>query len=118
MNIQRGDIVLVDYPYISSSLTKVRPVLIVQNDRDNHRLRNTIVAQITSMTQRSLEPTQLFIEIATHEGKQSGLRQDSVINTVNLLTLERGKILHKLGKLPDSIMQNLNNCLKSALDLS
>jgi mRNA interferase MazF len=118
MNIQRGDIVLVDYPYISSSLTKVRPVLIIQSDRHNHRLSNTIVAQITSMTQRSLEPTQLFIEIATHEGKQSGLRQDSVINTLNLLTISQAKILHKLGQLPDSIMQKVNNCLKAALDLS
>jgi mRNA interferase MazF len=54
MNIQRGDIVLVDYPYISSGLTKVRPVVVIQNDRDNHRLKNTIVAQITSITQRSL----------------------------------------------------------------
>lgn len=54
MNIQRGDIVLVDYPYTSSNETKVRPVLIIQNDHDNQRLKNTIVVQITSLTQRSL----------------------------------------------------------------
>ncbi|MFO0210247.1 MAG: type II toxin-antitoxin system PemK/MazF family toxin [Pseudanabaena sp.] len=53
MNIQRGDIVLVDYPYTSNSETKVRPVLVIQNDRDNQRLKNTIVVQITSQTQRS-----------------------------------------------------------------
>jgi mRNA interferase MazF len=110
MNIQRGDIVLVDYPYISSGLTKVRPVVVIQNDRDNHRLKNTIVAQITSMTQRSLEPTQLLIEIATDEGQRSGLRQDSVVNTLNLLTINQADILRKLGKLPDSIIQKLNNC--------
>jgi mRNA interferase MazF len=118
MNIQRGDIVLVDYPYISSGLTKVRPVVVIQNDRDNHRLKNTIVAQITSMTQRSLEPTQLLIEIATDEGQQSGLIQDSVVNTINLLTIDQAEILRKLGKLPDSDIQKLNNCLKAALDLS
>ena len=35
MNVQRGDVVLVDYPYATGSGTKVRPVLVIQNDRDN-----------------------------------------------------------------------------------
>jgi len=61
MNVQRGDVVLVDYPYAAGSRTKVRPVLVIQNDRDNQRLLNTIVAQITSVTRRALEPTQLLI---------------------------------------------------------
>ncbi len=117
MNVQRGDVVLVDYPYAAGGETKVRPVLVIQNDRDNQRLLNTIVAQITSVTRRALEPTQLLIEIATPKGQQSGLRQDSVVNCVNLLTLDRGKILRKLGTLPDNIMQEVNMCLKAALAL-
>lgn len=96
----------------------MRPVLVIQNDRDNRRLRNTIVAQITSVTRRALEPTQLLIELATPEGQQSGLRQDSVVNCVNLLTLDKGRVLRKLGRLPDSIIQKVNNCLKAALELS
>ena len=118
MNVQRGDVVLVDYPYTMGGATKMRPVLVIQNDRDNQRLRNTIVAQITSTTRRALEPTQLLIEMATPEGQQSGLRQNSVVNSVNLLTLDKSMILRKIGKLPDSIMQKVNNCLKTALELS
>lgn len=91
MNIRRGDVVLLDYPYSSGGGAKVRPALIVQNDRDNHRLTNTIVAQITSVTRRALEPTQLLIEISSPEGQQSGLRQNSVVNCVNILTLDKGK---------------------------
>jgi mRNA interferase MazF len=49
MNVQRGDVVLVDYLYAGGDGHKVRPVLVMQNDRDNQRLRNTIVAQITSV---------------------------------------------------------------------
>jgi len=45
------------------------------------------------------------------------LRQDSVVNCVNLLTLDKEKILRKLGSLPDSLMQKINNCLKAALEL-
>ena len=117
MNVQRGDVVLVDYPYAVGGGTKVRPVLVIQNNRDNQRLLNTIMAQITSVTRRALEPTQLLIEMATTEGQQSGLRQDSVVNCVNLLTLDKGKILRRLGSLPAALMQRVNNCLKAALEL-
>lgn len=96
----------------------MRPVLVVQNNRDNQRLLNTIVAQITSVTRRVLEPTQLLIDISTPVGQQSGLRQHSVVNCVNLLTLDRGKILRKLGSLPDVLMQHIDDCLKTALALS
>jgi len=117
MNVQRGDVVLVDYPYPAGGGTKVRPVLVIQNDRDNQRLLNTIVAQITSVTRRSLEPTQLLIEITTAEGQRSGLRQDSVVNCVNLLTLDKARILRKPGSLPNALMQKVDNCLKAALEL-
>ncbi len=117
MNVQRGEVVLVDYPYAAGGRAKMRPVLVIQNDRDNQRLLNTIVAQITSVTRRALEPTQLLIEIATPEGQQSGLRQDSVVNCVNLLTLDKGRVLRKLGSLPDSLMQKIDRCLKAALEL-
>jgi mRNA interferase MazF len=117
MNVQRGDVVLIDYPYSAGSGAKVRPALVVQNDRDNQRLVNTVVAQITSVTRRALEPTQLLIALSTPEGQQSGLRQDSVVNCVNLLTLDKGKVLRKLGSLPASVMQQVNDCLKTALDL-
>ncbi len=73
MNIQRGDVVLVDYPYAAGGGAKVRPVLVIQNDRDNQRLLNTIVAQITSVTRRALEPTQVLIEIATPAGQRSAV---------------------------------------------
>ena len=117
MNVHRGDVVLVDYPYAGGGATKGRPALVIQNDRDNQRLVNTIIVQITSLTRRALEPTQLLIELATPEGQQSGLRQDSVVNCVNLLTLDKSKILRKLGTLPVAAMQQVNECLKAALEL-
>lgn len=98
MNVRRGDVVLVDYPYSAAGGgTKVRPALVVQNDRDNRRLVNTIVAQITSVTRRSAEPTQTVIDLTSPEGQESGLRQDSVVNAVNLLTLDKAMVLRKLG---------------------
>ena len=117
MNVQRGDVVLLDYPYASGSGGKVRPALVVQNDRDNQRLTNTIVVQITSVTRRALETTQLFVEVSTPVGQLSGLRQDSVVNCVNILTVETAKILRRLCAVPDPLLRQIDACLMAALGL-
>src|SRR5438132_1576769 len=98
MSVQRGAVVIVDWPFAGGGGRKPRPALIIQNDRDNQRLQNTILAMITSLTRRAQEPTQLFIDLSTTEGKQSGLRQDSVVNCVNLFTVEQTKILQTIGQ--------------------
>ncbi len=118
MIVQRGDIVLVDFPYSDASGSKPRPALVIQNDLDNTRLVNSIVAQITSLTRRALEPTQCLIDLKTPEGRQSGLLMDSVVNCVNLVTLHLSKVLRKLGSLPRTTMPQIDQCLKTALAIS
>ena len=54
--MRRGDIVLVDFPFATTGGgTKVRPSLVIQSDRNNARLQDTIVAIITS-TKRYFGP--------------------------------------------------------------
>ena len=96
----RGDVVLVDWPFASGSGAKVRPALVVQADANNQRLANTIVAMITSRTQRALhEATQLLIDISTPEGRQTGLNSTSAVNCANLFTVSQQKILRTIGTL-------------------
>ena len=64
-----------------------------------------------------MEATQLLVEIGTPEGKMTGLRQDSVVNCVNLLTVEKVKVMHTIGTLPAPLMSQLDNCLRVALQL-
>src|SRR5262245_66048687 len=109
MNVQRSDVVLVDFPYPGGTGSKVRPALVIQNDRNNARLVNTIVAQITGTTQRALESTQVLVEVGTPEGRQSGLRFDSVVNCVNLVTLHKDRVLRVIGSLPDAVLQRVND---------
>jgi mRNA interferase MazF len=118
MKISRGDVVLVDFPFVSGLGAKVRPALVVQNDRDNQRLTNTIIAMITSRTHRATETTQLFIDINTPEGKQTGLIMDSVVNCINLFTLEQSQIVRKLGRFSVLYVTQVGECLKAALSLS
>lgn len=86
MNIRRGDVVILDYPYSDGSGSKVRPALVVQRDDNNRRLTATIVALITKNTQLAgREPAHLLIDITTADGQQSGLRVTSAVTCNNLL---------------------------------
>jgi mRNA interferase MazF len=117
MTLQRGDVVLVRFPFSSGTGSKVRPALVIQNDRSNQWLSNVILAAVTTTTHRSGEPTQLLIDLGSPEARQTGLLKDSVITCENLATVDRGLVLRKIGTLPAATMQRLNDCLKASLAL-
>jgi len=57
MNVRRSNVALVEFPYPAGVGSKVRPALVIQNNKDNNRLLNTIVAQITAPpTEPSMKP--------------------------------------------------------------
>ena len=115
MSVKRGQVVIVDWPFGGGIGSKARPAVIVQNDADNARMTNTIVAMITSVTRRSAEPTQLVIRIATTEGRLTGLHRDSVVNCCNLFTIEQSDIIATIGTMATTLMQQVDACLKAAL---
>jgi mRNA interferase MazF len=117
MNVRRGDVVLVLYPFASGRGASRRPALIVQNDRDNRRLDNTIIAQITTNVRHGNDPTQLLIPWETSEGQQAGLLHDSVVSCNNLATVHEERIHRVIGHLPDAVMSRIDECLKAALGL-
>ena len=118
MMLKRGTIVLVRFPFSSGTDAKVRPALVVQADRNNRRLRNTILAMITSTTGRATkEPTQLLIDLATPEGRQSGLLHTSAVSCENLITIDQRLIFRAIGNLPLAAMKKIDVCIASALGL-
>jgi mRNA-degrading endonuclease toxin of MazEF toxin-antitoxin module len=40
-----------------------------------------------------------------------------VVNCANLATLEKTRVLRKLGALPDAVIPKVNEALKAALDI-
>ncbi len=105
MNLRRGDVVLALYPFSSGAGASRRPAVVVQDDRDNVRMQNTIIAQITTNLRRAAEPTHLGIEAASPEGRQAGVLHDSVISCNNLATVREDRIDRVIGHLPDTMIQ-------------
>jgi mRNA interferase MazF len=117
--IKRGDVVIVAFPFTSGGAGKNRPALVIQCDRDNQRLGNTILAMITGNTSHAqAEPTQLVIDPSTPDGKLSGLNYVSAVKCSNLYTVDQRDILATVGSLPTNVMARIDGCLKAALELA
>lgn len=118
MNCQRGDIVVIDWPFSDRTGAKVRRALVVQSDDFNQQIDDTILAAVTRSSARFVgSPTQVVIDITTSDGQQSGLRQTSVIQCENLLTVDQGLVLRRIGSLSSTSLGQVNDALKVALGL-
>jgi mRNA interferase MazF len=113
----RGDVIIVDFPFTDVFQAKLRPAVVVQNDRDNQRLRKTVVAMITGNLRRMGDPSHLLIDPATADGASSGLHAPSLVSCNNLFTVEQGSIIRTIGRLSSASLQRLGACLKAALEL-
>ena len=114
---RRGDVVVIDFPYSDGTGSKVLPSLVVQNDGDNQRLRNTIVAMITGNIRHVHEPTQLLVDPSTPDGSSSGLAGPSVVKCSVLVTVDQRTIIRTIGRLSDAAMWQIDGCLKAALGI-
>ena len=119
MNVLRGDVVLVDYPYTDRTGSKVRPCIVIQNVSDNLRLDDTIVVLMTSRTRFTPgTATEILITAESPAGRQAGLIFDSAVQGQNLLTVDRSFVRRKIGIIPAETMSEVDRCLKAALALS
>ncbi|HET6883817.1 MAG TPA: type II toxin-antitoxin system PemK/MazF family toxin [Pirellulales bacterium] len=116
--MNRGDVVLVDFPYTSGLQSKVRPAVVVQNDRDNQRLSKTIVAMVTGNVRRAGEPTHLLLDPSLPEHAALGLHAKSLVVCVNLFTIEQTSVVRTIGQLSGTLFDQLNDCLRAALALA
>jgi mRNA interferase MazF len=115
MKTRRGDVVLVLFPNSDLRTAKRRPALVLQRDTLDSGLEQTIVAMISSNLSRRGHPSRVFIPVSSTEGKEAGLRLDSVVMTDNLATIMASEIDSILGHLAD--ITKVNSALKHTLDL-
>ena len=108
MVIKRGDMFYADLsPVVGSEQGGIRPVLIIQNDLGNKYSPTVIAAAITSQTTKNKLPT--HIEIQSNEG---GLKNDSVILTEQIRTIDKSRLKEKIGHIEDeNVMKQINNAL-------
>ena len=108
MTIKRGDMFYADLsPVVGSEQGGVRPVVIIQNNLGNKYSPTVIAAAITSQTNKTKLPT--HIEIT---GDTEGLKNNSVILTEQIRTIDKSRLKEKIGHIDDEeVISQINNAL-------
>jgi hypothetical protein len=77
-----------------------------------------VVAEVTKNLSMKDDAACLFIDLSTPQGKATGLVHDSVVSCLLLVTVYADTVAQVLGKLSPVMKQELDGCLRAALELS
>jgi mRNA interferase MazF len=113
-NPGRGDVCWADLGEPKGSRpAKRRPVLVIQADPYNaSKLNTTLAAVITSNTALAAMPGNVFLPAVA-----SGLPKDSVLNVTALVTIDKADLDPPVGRLPGSLMIQIDRGLCRVLSL-
>jgi len=109
---ERGDVVLVPFPFSERLVTKKRPAVVVSSNAYHAASSDVVIAQITSKLAVAPRPGDHRV-VAWQE---AGLVTPSLVR-VKLATLHNGLILRRLGTMPASDMRAVDRGLGIALNL-
>lgn len=110
---RRGEVYLASFgPTLGAEIRKTRPALVLQNDIANRASPITIVAAITSQFEEPLHPT----EVAVRAG-EAGLSLDSVVLLNQLRSIDKGRLVRRLGGLRAETMQRVERALLLSLGI-
>ena len=113
VNIKRGDVFFADLsPVRGSEQGGQRPVLIIQNDIGNKYSPTVIIAAITAKIAKAKLPTHVEVEAS-----QVGLLKDSVVLLEQVRTIDKTRLIQKLGHLEDGVMVAVDKALVISLGL-
>ena len=112
--MNRGDVVLVDWPFSDRTGSKLRPAVVVQADFLHGLIDDTVLVQVTSKG-HGIPGTEVRLDPAVE--MTSGLLHISYVFCPNLLTAEQVLIHQTMGTLSDAAMCELDRALKSTLEL-
>jgi len=112
--MNRGDVVLVDWPYSDRTGSKLRPAIVVQADYLNGLLDDTVLVQVTSKP-HGIPGTEVRLDPAIE--KASGLLHVSFTFCPNIFTADPEFIDQVIGTLSLDAVQRIDVCLKSTLGI-
>ncbi|MCR4292288.1 MAG: type II toxin-antitoxin system PemK/MazF family toxin [Candidatus Kuenenia sp.] len=108
----KGDIIIVPFPFSDQTATKKRPAVIISSNQYNNTSPDIIIMAITSKTGKNLTTGDCLI----YNWQDAGLLKPSVIKPA-ISTIEQTLVLKELGKLSQKDLVSLENSLIEFLDL-
>ena len=99
--MNKGDIILITFPFTDLSGSKLRPALVLAADRDD-----VTVAFITTNLQQ-LNNVDMFLQKST----TNGLKKDSLVKMNKIATLDHGLIMDSVGQLVEDELKEVDRKL-------
>ena len=113
MNIKRGEIYLAALdPVMGREIAKTRPVLIVSNDKNNEFSGTVTILPLTSKNTQTVYPFEVFLS----KGK-ANLPKDSKIKADQIRTLDKSRIIKRIGVLDKTDLEAIDKAMKIHLAL-
>ncbi len=109
----RGEVCRVNFdPTLGAEIRKTRPALILQNDIANRHSPITIVAAITPMVGEKVYPTEVPVKV-----RGGGLTSDSVVRLNQIRSVDRRRLVKRLGIVETDTMNHINRALQISLGM-
>lgn len=113
-NVRRGEIHLCPFdPTVGHEIKKPRPALVIQNDVGNRYSPLTIVAAITS----AVSPVPYPVEVVIDPTAGNGLEVRSAIRLDQIRTVDRQRLVRRLGVIEAATKAKVDEALKISLGL-
>jgi mRNA interferase MazF len=109
---KRGEVWLINFnPGRGSEQQGIRPAVIIQNDIGNQYSSTTIVVAVTTTIKR-------FPVTVVLNRREGGLKEISMVNLAQLLTIDRERLMKKLGSLSSERLFEVDRAIEISLALS
>lgn len=113
--MKRGTVVLTPFPFTDLSGQKVRPALVVS--RSDRPGPDVLLAFMTSKRPPTLAQSDLVVDNGHADFARTGLKVSSVVKLDKLVTVEQAILLGELGEFSASLLHEVNEKLRHALEL-
>jgi mRNA interferase MazF len=108
----KGDVILVPFPFSDQTATKKRPAIIVSSDTYNSISQDIVIMAITGQIRGHIGVGEFLIE----DWQSAGLLKPSAVKSA-ISTIEQRLVVKILGRLSSKDLSTLEKALKELFDL-
>lgn len=109
---KRGEVYIADLnPGFAKEIHKKRPVLIISKDEVNKNSPYAIVIPASSIVPQTLNKEMVLLN------NRSGLNKKSVLLTIFIRSIDKERLIKKIGKLSKSKLEEVEESLKLVLGM-
>lgn len=113
MNIKRGEIYLASLdPVIRREISKMRPVVVISNDKNNEFSGTVTILPITSKNIKKIYPFEVLLAKGT-----GNLPKDSKIKADQIRTLDKNRLVKFIGTLEKREIDQIEKAIEIHLGL-